>query len=56
MSGGSLLIYGCLSFPPFMLRKSGKIAQQRVWDETRAEFESKVPDVKKVFELLDGNR
>jgi hypothetical protein len=38
-----------------MLRKSGKIAQQRVWDETRAEFEGKVPEAKKVFEMLDGN-
>ena len=38
-----------------MERKSGRIAQQRVWDETRREFESKVPEVKAVYDLLDGN-
>jgi hypothetical protein len=37
-----------------MLRKSGQAAQQRVWDETRAEFEAKVPEVKAIFDLLDS--
>jgi hypothetical protein len=37
-----------------MERKSGRIAQQRVWDETRSELEGKVPEVKAVFDLLDG--
>ncbi|KAK4165498.1 hypothetical protein QBC43DRAFT_315391 [Cladorrhinum sp. PSN259] len=39
-------------YPPYMLRKSGQIAQQRVWEESRAEFEAKVPEVKAVYELL----
>jgi hypothetical protein len=37
-----------------MERKSGQIAQKRVWDETRSEFESKVPEVRAVYDLLDG--
>ncbi|KAM0420476.1 hypothetical protein ACHAPT_011769 [Fusarium lateritium] len=41
------------SYPPFMVRKSGRIAQQRVWDETREELESKVPEVKAIYEMLD---
>ncbi|KAK4183595.1 hypothetical protein QBC35DRAFT_467174 [Podospora australis] len=41
------------TFPPFMLRKSGQVAQQRAWDETRAEFEAKVPEVKAIYELLE---
>lgn len=39
-------------YPPFMLRKSGQVAQQRVWDEAKAEFESKAPEAKAVYELL----
>lgn len=40
-------------YPPFMLRKSGQAAQQRVWEETRKEFEAKVPEVKAIYDLLD---
>lgn len=36
-----------------MERKSGRMAQQRVWEETRSEFEAKVPEVKSVYEMLD---
>jgi hypothetical protein len=35
-----------------MERKSGHVAQKRVWDETREEFEAKVPEVKAVYEML----
>lgn len=35
-----------------MLRKSGQIAQQRVWEETRQEFEAKAPEVKAAYALL----
>ena len=41
-------------YPPFMLRKSGRLAQQRVWDETRSEFEAKVPEVKAIYDMLSG--
>lgn len=41
-------------YPPFMQRKSGLQAQQRVWDEARSEFEAKVPEVKAVYEMLDS--
>ncbi|KAH7245193.1 hypothetical protein BKA59DRAFT_555185 [Fusarium tricinctum] len=41
------------SYPPFMERKSGRAAQQRVWEETRQELESKAPEVKAVYEMLD---
>ncbi|KAI6749448.1 hypothetical protein HG530_015287 [Fusarium avenaceum] len=41
------------SYPPFMERKSGHAAQQRVWEETREELESKVPEVKAIYEMLD---
>lgn len=37
---------------PFRERKSGRTAQARVWEETRQELESKVPDVKAVCKLL----
>jgi hypothetical protein len=37
-----------------MERKSGHKAQQRVWEETRSELESKVPEVKRVYEMLDN--
>ncbi|KAH6967121.1 hypothetical protein EDB82DRAFT_437420 [Fusarium venenatum] len=40
------------SYPPFMERKSGHAAQKRVWEETREEFEAKVPEVKAVYEML----
>ncbi|KAM0229728.1 hypothetical protein ACHAPO_009801 [Fusarium lateritium] len=40
------------SYPPFMERKSGHVAQKRVWEETREEFEAKVPEVKAVYEML----
>jgi hypothetical protein len=36
-----------------MNRKSGQKAQQMVWAETRSEFESKVPEVKESYALLD---
>ena len=36
-----------------MERKSGRAAQQRVWEETRSELESKVPEVKPIYEMLD---
>lgn len=41
-----------IRYPPFMVRKSGQVAQQKVWEESRAEFEAKVPEVKAVYELL----
>lgn len=36
-----------------MERKSGHVAQQCVWEETRSEFEGKAPEVKSVYEMLD---
>ena len=36
-----------------MERKSGRMAQQRVWEETRREFEAKVPEIKPVYAMLD---
>jgi hypothetical protein len=36
-----------------MVRKSGRMAQQRVWEETRSRFEAKIPEVKAVYEMLD---
>lgn len=35
-----------------MERKSGQVAQRRLWNETRSEFEAKVPEVKAVYEML----
>jgi hypothetical protein len=35
-----------------MTRKSGQVAQQRVWDETREELEKKVPQVKASYKML----
>lgn len=35
-----------------MERKSGRAAQQRVWEEARAEFEAKVPEVKSIYDVL----
>ncbi|SPO04688.1 uncharacterized protein DNG_07373 [Cephalotrichum gorgonifer] len=40
------------TYPPFMERKSGRMAQQRVWEETRSELETKVPEVKPLYEML----
>lgn len=37
-----------------MSRKSGRLAQKQVWDEARSEFEAKVPEVKAVYNMLDG--
>jgi hypothetical protein len=37
-----------------MERKSGRAAQQRVWQETRDEFEKKVPEVMAIYKILDG--
>ena len=36
-----------------MERKSGRVAQQRVWEETRDEFEAKAPEVESVYKTLD---
>ena len=36
-----------------MERKSGGVAQQRVWEETKSEFESKAPEVTSVYKILD---
>lgn len=36
-----------------MVRKSGRAAQGRVWEETREELEAKVPEVKAIFDMLD---
>lgn len=35
-----------------MVRTSGQIAQERVWVETREELESKVPEVREVYDML----
>jgi NAD(P)-dependent dehydrogenase (short-subunit alcohol dehydrogenase family) len=40
------------TYPPFMLRASGQKAQKIVWEETKTEFEAKVPEVKAVYEML----
>lgn len=37
-----------------MQRQSGQRNQKRVWEETRQELESKVPEVKAVFDMLDS--
>ena len=39
-------------YPPFMVRKSGRAAQHRVWEETKAEFEAKVPEAKAIYAML----
>jgi hypothetical protein len=36
-----------------MERKTGRAAQQRVWQETRDEFEKKVPEIRAIYEILD---
>ncbi|KAF5025736.1 hypothetical protein F66182_2203 [Fusarium sp. NRRL 66182] len=40
-------------YPPFMERNSGRVAQQRVWQETRSELEEKVPEVRSIYAMLD---
>jgi hypothetical protein len=35
-----------------MERKSGHLAQKRVWEELKNEFEAKVPETKLVYDLL----
>lgn len=36
-----------------MERQSGRLAQERVWKETREELEAKVPEIKAVYDQLD---
>ncbi|KAK3322626.1 hypothetical protein B0H66DRAFT_515237 [Apodospora peruviana] len=48
--------FDTVSYPPFMERKTGRQAQKRVWEETRKEFEAKVPEVKAVYGLLSTTR
>ena len=36
-----------------MERQSGRRNQQRVWEETREELESKVPELKAIYDMLD---
>lgn len=36
-----------------MERKSGRLAQLRVWEEARGEFEAKAPEATRVYEMLD---
>ncbi|CAK7230687.1 hypothetical protein SBRCBS47491_007670 [Sporothrix bragantina] len=43
-------------YPPFMNRAKGRVAQQRVWDEARAEFEAKVPEVAAVYAKLEETK
>ncbi|KAJ9293380.1 hypothetical protein DTO271G3_7876 [Paecilomyces variotii] len=52
--GKIVIDYDLSPYPPFMERKSGRAAQQRVWQETRAEFEKKVPEVEAIYRVLDG--
>ncbi|EME40133.1 hypothetical protein DOTSEDRAFT_91398 [Dothistroma septosporum NZE10] len=52
MHGRILHDFDTVPYPPFMDRQSGVIAQERVWKETRAELETKVPGVKAVYDLL----
>lgn len=35
-----------------MNRKSGHLAQQQAWEETRKEFVAKVPEVKPIYDML----
>lgn len=37
-----------------MERKSGRVAQLRVWEEARDEFGAKAPEVRRVYEMLDN--
>ncbi|KIH86497.1 short chain dehydrogenase reductase [Sporothrix brasiliensis 5110] len=52
-NGQILHDFDAVAYPPFMNRRSGKVAQQRVWDEARQEFEAKVPEVHAVYALLE---
>ncbi|EPS38113.1 hypothetical protein H072_8141 [Dactylellina haptotyla CBS 200.50] len=52
--GKIMMDFTTAPYPPFMERKSGRMAQQRVWDETRSVLEAKVPETKAVFEMLDA--
>ncbi|KAF3141749.1 hypothetical protein TWF703_001771 [Orbilia oligospora] len=52
--GKIMMDFTTASYPPFMERNSGHIAQKRVWDETRAVLEEKVPEVKAIYDLLDA--
>ncbi|GAB1315623.1 Short-chain dehydrogenase/reductase tropG [Madurella fahalii] len=45
---------GTAEYPPFMTRKSGQVAQQRVWEETREELEAKIPEVRDVYRMLEA--
>lgn len=36
-----------------MERKSGRAAQQRVWEETKEEFLKNIPELKAVYGMLD---
>lgn len=40
------------SYPPFMERQSGHVAQQRVWEETKSELVGKVPELQQVYDML----
>ncbi|KAK5659363.1 hypothetical protein OQA88_1456 [Cercophora sp. LCS_1] len=51
--GKILQDFDSTTYPPFMLRKSGQAAQEHVWEETKSEFEAKVPEVKAVYEMLN---
>ncbi len=46
--------FDTVEYPKFMERESGKVAQQRVWEEARDEFEKKVEEVKAVYKGLEG--
>ncbi|KAL1896321.1 hypothetical protein Sste5346_004705 [Sporothrix stenoceras] len=52
-NGQILHDFDTASYPPFMNRLSGRRAQKRVWDETRREFEGKVPEVAAVYAKLE---
>ncbi|KAK5717986.1 hypothetical protein LTR15_008829 [Elasticomyces elasticus] len=41
-----------LPYPRFTGRRSGHQSQQRIWDETRQELETKVPEIKAVYAML----
>ncbi|KAK0620116.1 hypothetical protein B0T14DRAFT_566894 [Immersiella caudata] len=41
-------------YPPFTKRKSGQVAQKRVWEETREELESKIPEIRSVYSMLEA--
>ncbi|KAK6354015.1 hypothetical protein TWF730_008435 [Orbilia blumenaviensis] len=51
--GKIMMDFTTAPYPPFMDRKSGRMAQKRVWEETRDVLEAKVPEVKAIFDLLD---